>query len=51
MRFFLDENFPKAAAEILAQIGHELHDSRGTIMEGSDESVLVEGPDVWVQSS
>ena len=42
MRFFLDENFPKAAAEVLVQFGHEWHDPRGTSMEGSDDSVIVE---------
>ena len=42
MKFLLDENFPKAAAEILGKLGHETIDPRGTELEGSDDSVLVE---------
>ena len=42
MRFFLDENFPKAAAELLGKLDHETFDPRGTDLEGSDDSVLVE---------
>jgi predicted nuclease of predicted toxin-antitoxin system len=42
MRFFLDENFPKSAAKVLEDLGHECDDPRGTDLEGSDDSVLVE---------
>lgn len=34
MRFFLDENFPKAAHGLLANLGHESFDLRGTPEEG-----------------
>jgi predicted nuclease of predicted toxin-antitoxin system len=40
MRFFLDENFPKAAEALLAQKGHETIDIRGTEKEGSDDDHL-----------
>jgi predicted nuclease of predicted toxin-antitoxin system len=42
MKFLLDENFPKAAAELLKGLGHDSHDPRGTELEGSEDSVLVE---------
>ena len=43
MRFFLDENFPKAAAGILEGMGHEVFDLRGTDREGSeDEDIFAE---------
>jgi predicted nuclease of predicted toxin-antitoxin system len=40
MRFFLDENFPKAAAALLHQEGHEVIDIRGTDREGSNDKAL-----------
>ena len=42
MKFLLDENFPKAATTILEHFGHEWHDPRGTDLEGSDDSNLLE---------
>jgi len=42
MKFLLDENFPKAAAELLERFGHDSYDPRGTELEGSEDSVLVE---------
>ena len=42
MKFFFDENFPKAASALLVRFGHEWHDPRGTDLEGVDDSVLVE---------
>ena len=41
MKFFLDENFPKAAAPFLEAQGHECFDPRGTELEGSDDDVLL----------
>jgi hypothetical protein len=35
MKFFLDENFPKAAKALLHKAGHEVVDVRGTDREGS----------------
>ena len=42
MNFLLDENFPKAATELLEKLGHDTFDPRGTALEGSEDSVLVE---------
>jgi len=42
MKFLLDENFPKAATELLKKLGHDSYDPRGTPLEGSEDSVLVE---------
>jgi hypothetical protein len=35
MKFFLDENFPKAAVGMLEEMGHEVFDLRGTDREES----------------
>lgn len=40
MRFFLDENFPKAACAMLNQEGHEVVDIRGTEKEGATDADL-----------
>lgn len=40
MKFYFDENFPKAAAELLESLGHEWIDPRGTELEGSPDSIL-----------
>lgn len=40
MRFFLDENFPKTARRLLAELGHEPLDVRGTEQEGSTDEAL-----------
>jgi predicted nuclease of predicted toxin-antitoxin system len=41
MRFLLDENFPKAAVEMIVSLGHEVFDFRGTTEQGmDDESVF-----------
>jgi predicted nuclease of predicted toxin-antitoxin system len=37
MKFFFDENFPKAAAKLLNEGGHECVDIRGTDKEGSED--------------
>lgn len=37
MKFFLDENFPKAAVGMLERMGHEVFDLRGTDREGSQD--------------
>jgi predicted nuclease of predicted toxin-antitoxin system len=43
MKFFLDENFPKAAAGMLESLGHVVFDLRGTDREGSrDADVFAE---------
>jgi predicted nuclease of predicted toxin-antitoxin system len=42
VRFFFDENFPKAAAEVLERYSHEWIDPRGSELEGADDSILVE---------
>lgn len=34
MRFFLDENFPKAAHTLLMELGHQVFDLRGTPEQG-----------------
>ncbi len=38
MRFFLDENFPKAAAVLLESLGHETFDIRGSGAEGAADA-------------
>ena len=40
MRFFLDENFPKAALALLNREDHEVVDIRGTEKEGSGDDEL-----------
>ncbi len=41
MTFFLDENFPKAASILLADLGHEVIDIRGSGSEGcADETIF-----------
>ena len=40
MKFFLDENFPKSAALIIAARGHECIESRGTGQKGSDDETI-----------
>jgi predicted nuclease of predicted toxin-antitoxin system len=40
MRFFLDENFPKAVRALLAREGHDSIDIRGTEKEGADDNEL-----------
>jgi len=40
MRFFLDENFPKAARALLTREDHEVVDIRGTEKEGSGDDEL-----------
>jgi predicted nuclease of predicted toxin-antitoxin system len=40
MKFFLDENFPKAAASVLEGLGHEVFDLRGTGREGSPDAEI-----------
>ena len=42
MRFFFDENFPKAALALIESFGHECVDPRGTKLEGAEDSVLLE---------
>ncbi len=42
MRFFFDENFPKAAAKLLTKHGHESVDIRGTDREGSGDTAIFE---------
>jgi predicted nuclease of predicted toxin-antitoxin system len=42
MNFLLDENFPKAAAAVLERMGHAVHDLRGSGMEGSVDTAVVE---------
>jgi hypothetical protein len=41
MKFFLDENFPKAARGLLLSLGHECFDPRGTDLEGVSDSILL----------
>ena len=41
MKFFLDENFPKAVVSLLEGDGHECFDPRGTELEGSDDDLLL----------
>jgi len=40
MKFFLDENFPKASAVVLGELGHELLDLRGTEFEGATDEFI-----------
>lgn len=40
MRFFFDENFPKAAGPLLVARGYEWVDIRGTDKEGSDDTAI-----------
>jgi predicted nuclease of predicted toxin-antitoxin system len=40
MKFFFDENFPKAAAQLLGARGHEWADIRGTDQEGSPDTTI-----------
>lgn len=40
MRFLLDENFPKAAADLLRLAGHEVMDIRGSGKEGMEDDAL-----------
>lgn len=46
MKFFLDENFPKAAHPLLKNLGHEIFDLRGTSREGAaDTEIFQEAQD------
>ena len=38
MKFYLDENFPKAAHALLENLGHQTFDLRGTSREGANDS-------------
>ena len=40
MRFLLDENFPKAAADMLAARGHQVFDFRGSVDEGIEDDLV-----------
>ena len=40
MNFFLDENFPKPAADVLISRGHQVFDIRSTEFEGSSDSTI-----------
>lgn len=40
MKFFLDENFPKAATSILEEMGHQVFDLRGTGREGAQDGEI-----------
>ena len=42
MKFFLDENVPKAVTEILSSFKHEVLDPRGTELEGISDLKLFE---------
>lgn len=42
MKFFLDENVPKAVSEFLSSLKHELIDPRGTELEGASDLKLFE---------
>ena len=42
MRFFLDENFPKAAVALLISLGHKVDDIRGTDREGSTDATMAQ---------
>ena len=44
MRFFLDENFPKAAVGLLEDMGHEVFDLRGSGREGLPD------PDIFAEA-
>jgi predicted nuclease of predicted toxin-antitoxin system len=41
MKFFFDENFPKATAVVLDSLGHQYFDPRGTKFEGKPDEVLL----------
>ena len=45
MKFFLDENFPKAAYSLLVARGHSVVDVRGTSQQGANDAMLFE----WAQ--
>jgi len=40
MRFFLDENFPKSASDLLNRHKHEILDIRGTQDQGADDATI-----------
>jgi predicted nuclease of predicted toxin-antitoxin system len=40
MKFFLDENFPKTAFDVLLRFGHEAIDIRGTQNEGAEDITI-----------
>ena len=42
MIFLLDENFPKSAKNLLAELGHQVIDIRGTELQGTDDFRLFE---------
>ena len=42
MKFFLDENFPKSASDLLTQHSHSVKDVRGTSAEGADDATIFE---------
>ena len=42
MKFFLDENIPKQAVEMLHQSGHETYDVRSTSDEGASDETIFE---------
>ena len=42
MIFLLDENFPRAAVDVLQGLGHDTLDIRGTDLEGASDSALFE---------
>jgi predicted nuclease of predicted toxin-antitoxin system len=44
MKFFLDENFPKAAVGLLEGMGHEVFDLRGSGREGLPD------PDIFAEA-
>ena len=42
MNFFLDENFPKTAHQVLESMGHSVFDIRNTKYEGLDDNKIFE---------
>ena len=40
MNFLFDENFPKAAGQLLLRLGHHVIDIRGTDTQGADDQQL-----------
>ena len=42
MNFLLDENFPKSAEKLLADLGYQVFDIRGTELQGADDFDLFE---------
>ncbi len=40
MVFFLDENFPKGAVELIERLGHKVHDIRGSNLEGLKDNKI-----------